>query len=104
MRSIELTTATKNGYYMTSLLTLEERVLAFSQRRMPGQPQFVHLGTSYLVNDLWHEVQKLRLDVIKHRSDKPIAEVLDEVDRAFSQMGLPGQSQVIPHRGSQSSD
>jgi hypothetical protein len=39
---------------------LEERVAQFIKNELPGQPKSVHLGTMYLVTDLWREVQKLR--------------------------------------------
>lgn len=40
-------------------MTLEERVHAFMLLDLPGQPRMMHMGTSYLVNDLWREVQRL---------------------------------------------
>ena len=39
---------------------LEERVRKFNSLSLPGQPMGMHMGTSYLVNDLWREVQRLR--------------------------------------------
>lgn len=39
---------------------LEERVRQFELLQLPGQPQMMHMGTSYLVGDLWREVKKLR--------------------------------------------
>lgn len=39
---------------------LEERVNQFNSLSLPGQPMGMHMGTSYLVNDLWKEVQRLR--------------------------------------------
>lgn len=41
-------------------MTLEERVVAFQSLSLPGQPMAMHMGTSYLVNDLWREVQRQR--------------------------------------------
>jgi hypothetical protein len=32
---------------------LRERVMQFMSGRLPGQPIGMHMGTSYLVNDLW---------------------------------------------------
>lgn len=64
---------------------LESRVESFSLMELPGQPRFMHLGTSYLVNDLWREVKHLKgvLDTI---ANKPIGdaeatcrEVLSEI-------------------------
>lgn len=45
--------------------TLEERVRMFHALELPGQPQGMHMGTSYLVNDLWREVQRLQALVAK---------------------------------------
>lgn len=39
---------------------LEERVFKFNTLTLPGQPMGMHMGTSYLVNDLWREVKRLR--------------------------------------------
>ena len=39
---------------------LEERVYKFNSLSLPGQPMGMHMGTSYLVNDLWREVKRLR--------------------------------------------
>jgi len=42
---------------------LAKRVNQFNMRSLPGQPMVMHMGTSYLVNDLWIEVQRLRKEV-----------------------------------------
>lgn len=39
---------------------LKERVDQFNALELPGQPKMMHMGTSYLVNDLWREVESLR--------------------------------------------
>lgn len=39
---------------------LEERVDQFNSLSLPGQPVMMHMGTSYLVNDLWKEIKRLR--------------------------------------------
>lgn len=39
---------------------LKERVEKFNRLELPGQMPMMHMGTSYLVNDLWREVQRLR--------------------------------------------
>ena len=39
---------------------LATRVQQFVCMELPGQPRGMHMGTSYLVNDLWREVQRLR--------------------------------------------
>jgi len=38
---------------------LKERVNAFSTLSLPGQMPMMHMGTSYLVNDLWKAVRTL---------------------------------------------
>ena len=38
---------------------LREKVLQFNLLKLPGQPMCMHMGTSYLVNDLWSRVQQL---------------------------------------------
>jgi len=40
---------------------LEGRVHKFNSLTLPGQIPIMHQGTSYLVNDLWREVQRLRM-------------------------------------------
>jgi hypothetical protein len=40
--------------------SLEERVRQFQMMKLPGQPMGMHMGTAYLINDLWREVQRLR--------------------------------------------
>jgi hypothetical protein len=40
--------------------SLQERVEQFRALELPGQSQSMHMGTLYLVNDLWAEVQRLR--------------------------------------------
>ena len=37
-----------------------DRVNQFTMLRLPGQAQFMHMGTSYLVNDLADAVRRLR--------------------------------------------
>ena len=39
---------------------LKARVDAFNRMQLPGQPRSMHMGTSYLVYDLWNEVVHLR--------------------------------------------
>jgi hypothetical protein len=38
---------------------LEERVKQFEILSLPGQPKMMHMGTSYLVGDLWRMVKEL---------------------------------------------
>lgn len=39
---------------------LKTRVDQFNSLSLPGQPMGMHMGTMYLVNDLWREIEKLR--------------------------------------------
>lgn len=39
---------------------LEKRIQQYNTMSLPGQPMGLHMGTSYLINDLWREVQRLR--------------------------------------------
>lgn len=48
--------------------TLKERVEQFNSLSLPGQPMTMHMGTSYLVNDLWREVQRLQHSARKAKS------------------------------------
>lgn len=42
---------------------LRKRVNQYSMLQLPGQPGMMHMGTSYLVNDLWSEFEKLRSSI-----------------------------------------
>lgn len=44
---------------MSEAKTLKDRVRAFNLLQLPGQPQGMHMGTSYLVSDLWRTVEEL---------------------------------------------
>jgi hypothetical protein len=46
---------------------LEKRVQQFRTFELPGQPPFAHMGTSYLINDLWRELTRLRAEVERLR-------------------------------------
>ena len=39
---------------------LKMRVEQFRLMKLPGQPQMMHMGTSYLINDLYAEIQRLQ--------------------------------------------
>lgn len=43
---------------------LQERVNCFNMLALPGQPQGMHMGTSYLIGDLWSELQRYRTEDI----------------------------------------
>jgi hypothetical protein len=50
---------------------MKERVDKFNRLELPGQPIMMHMGTSYLVNDLWREVERLRemVNAMNHPSE-----------------------------------
>jgi len=50
---------------MTGDPDLESRVRKFHAMELPGQPMVMHMGTIYLVSDLWTEVQRLRAQLEK---------------------------------------
>ena len=35
---------------------LRDRVKQYNMLQLPGQPLGMHMGTSYLIGDLWHEL------------------------------------------------
>jgi hypothetical protein len=37
---------------------LKRRVDQFNMLELPGQPMMMHMGTSYLVNDLWRALKE----------------------------------------------
>lgn len=37
---------------------LRDRVIRFNLMDLPGQPMGMHMGTSYLVDNLWTELQR----------------------------------------------
>lgn len=42
-----------------SIEELQDRVWKFMSLELPGQPQMMHMGTSYLVQDLMAKVKEL---------------------------------------------
>lgn len=52
---------------------LEKRVQQFNSLSLPGQPMGMHMGTSYLVNDLWREIQRLRAEQSVHPTVATVA-------------------------------
>ena len=47
------------------LRELKEKVSAFQMLTLPGQPQTMHMGTSYLMHDLLIEVMRLNKELEK---------------------------------------
>jgi len=43
--------------------SLEKRVKMFRSLSLPGQPLSMHMGTSYLVENLWSAVQQLQSEL-----------------------------------------
>ncbi len=41
---------------------LGKRVNQFGVLQLPGQPQGMHMGTEYLIDDLWRELQREKVD------------------------------------------
>ena len=54
---------------MTKENDLFERVLQFKLLELPGQPQSMHMGTSYLVDDLEKEIKRLRAEIKRLRAE-----------------------------------
>lgn len=57
---------------------LETRVKQFGMMKLPGQPMGMHMGTLYLVNDLWREVKRLRDKSEEDRLNNKMKEDLNE--------------------------
>lgn len=43
---------------------LETRVRQFERLELPGQMPIMHMGTAYLVGDLWREIGRLRAALV----------------------------------------
>lgn len=69
---------------------LEERVQQFNRLALPGQPLGMHMGTSYLVDDLWREVQRLRKieTAARELSERWKREALEMVPEVYSSRDL----------------
>jgi hypothetical protein len=66
---------------MSDKPSLKTRVNQFLTMQLPGQPMMMHMGTSYLVQDLWNtlnnladEIDELRL--CSHEYEVDIAEYI----------------------------
>ena len=44
---------------MDKIQDLKQKVQDFNMLKLPGQPMMMHMGTSYLVNDLWKRIAEL---------------------------------------------
>lgn len=47
--------------------SLKSRVEDFNALRLPGQMPMMHMGTLYLVNDLWREIERLQKEIAEQR-------------------------------------
>ena len=54
------------------LVDLRKRVHNFQMFELPGQPQGMHMGTSYLVDDLWRELR--RAEGVEADTHSPLSE------------------------------
>ena len=73
---------------------LEERVYKFQTGELPGQPMSMHMGTSYLVNDLWKEVKRLRQIEENYNNREPASvKALDDIVKLLNAppWDYPGQ-------------
>ncbi len=68
-------------------MTLEERVLAFMMMKLPGQLPMMHMGTSYLVNDLCAEIKRLESAIAARKVPDGIALIATERSRQLMQEG-----------------
>jgi hypothetical protein len=60
--------------------SLEDRVTQFRCLELPGQPMSMHMGTSYLVNDLWNKVKEQAAEIERLRTaSKQALVALDNV-------------------------
>lgn len=76
--------------------TLDERVMAFELLELPGQPPMMHMGTAYLVNDLWAEIK--RLQTRTERLEKALHEAVEDIQDAMSHglaLSLPEQEKPL---------
>lgn len=67
--------------------TLAERVEQFNCMELPGQPMMMHMGTSYLVNDLWRshrEMQETLRWVRKNYASGSTREINERIDAAIA--------------------
>jgi hypothetical protein len=81
---------------------LEKRVQQFKTLQLPGQPIGMHMGTAYLVGDLWREVQRLRkiedaLRNLCNASEEFLAQPPDDMpdSRPFSQPTTAGDCREL---------
>lgn len=60
--------------------SLEEKCLQFHMLQLPGQPQFMHMGTSHLVSELWIEIKRLRSEAeVLKKENKELSDQIDNI-------------------------
>ncbi len=62
---------------------LEGRVRQFRAMSLPGQPMMMHMGTSYLINDLWSKIEELKtlcseMEAVEIIKTKKAIELIEE--------------------------
>ena len=67
---------------------LQERVEQFRTLQLPGQPMSMHMGTAYLVNDLWREVIRLRAENAMLKAEGRLDDIADAKREARFGVGL----------------
>lgn len=73
---------------------LAKRVAQYSRTELPDQPRNLHHQTSYLIRDLWNEVQSLK----EKGTTAMTTDNLEERVLQFQTLQLPGQPQMM-HMG-----
>jgi len=66
---------------MTDRTDLPERTMKFAMLELPGKSQGTHMGTSYLVDDLWRTLKELpdlidKLKTCSHEYDEDIGDFI----------------------------
>ena len=64
----------------TMTYDLKDRVEKFLCLELPGQPMGMHMGTFYLVQDLWKEVKERRADVARLQDIVQGREAIDKLN------------------------
>lgn len=70
---------------MTNFTKLTASVAQFHTRQLPGQPAAMHMGTFYLVNDLWVAIRDAQAAVA----------ALDDMGRAQLAAGFPELAKAL---------
>jgi len=76
---------------------LDKRIADFQGLRLPGQPQFMHMGTLILVLDLWEAVQVLAKQVRNSHTRLTKAE-MDWIKTTITQSTDSEESEAMAQR------